>query len=288
MKSLAPLFLLAILLPPSLHAQKGYPPSFPEAKEHVYKTMGDVSLSLYGFYPEGWAATDKRPAVVFFFGGGWKGGSPKQFEHQSKRLAAQGLVAFTADYRVASRHQTLAKDCVADARDAVRWIRSHATELGIDPDRLAAGGGSAGGHLAACLGSIPSPENETVSSRPNALLLFNPATVLATFGDIDLSEREEELRQRMGTETKNLSPIHHVDAKTPPTVLFHGTNDPVVPFLSAEAYVQQINKRSTKAILHAYEGAGHGFFNYGRDENRPFESTIEQTIAFLKELGWIE
>jgi hypothetical protein len=69
---------------------------------------------------------------VFFFGGGWVGGSPKQMYQQAKVMAEQGMVAFSADYRVASRNKTTPFECVKDGKSAIRWLREHAAELGID------------------------------------------------------------------------------------------------------------------------------------------------------------
>ena len=98
------------------------------------------------------------------------------------------------------------------------WVRENATKLGIAPDRLAAGGGSARGHIAACLGCIDPPEKKTLSSRPNALFLFNPACVLAPLDDKQAfpKERIKQLKVRMGTNPKNLSPAHHTSKDAPP------------------------------------------------------------------------
>src|SRR6185436_11894787 len=132
-----------------------YPPEFSGAQTVTYKTVGETKLALYVFNPEGHKASDTRPAIVFFFGGGWTSGSPAQFEQQCRYLASRGMVAMTADYRVASRHQVKAAQCVADAKSAIRYVRAHAKELGVDPKRIAAGGGSAGGHIAGCTGTLP-------------------------------------------------------------------------------------------------------------------------------------
>jgi acetyl esterase len=138
-----------------------YPPNLPGAKVEVYKTVGDVKLNIYIYNPEGHKPSDKRPAIVFFFGGGWSHGSPAQFQEQCKYLASRGMVAMTADYRVSSRHQVKAVSCVTDAKSAVRWARANADRLGIDPNRLAAGGGSAGGHIAACTGVVKGFDEST-------------------------------------------------------------------------------------------------------------------------------
>ena len=115
-------------------------------EQKTYKKVGKVELQLHIFNPKGHKASDQRPAIVFFFGGGWSGGTPSQFYPQCEYLAKRGMVAISAEYRVKSRNGTSPLECVKDGNSAVRWVRSHAEELGIDPSKLAAGGGSAGGH----------------------------------------------------------------------------------------------------------------------------------------------
>ncbi len=267
-----------------------YPPELPEAEKLSYKKVRDVELNLWVFKPDDWKTGDKRPAVVFFFGGGWKAGSPEQFTEQCKYLAKRGMVAITADYRVSSRNNTKAIDCVEDARDAMRWVRSHAKELGIDPNRIAAGGGSAGGHIAACLGTIFPEEREKTSSRPDAMLLFNPACVMAPMEGVPprSAEKNANLRERMGTELKALSPAHHVSDKAPPCIVFHGSGDTTVAFVTSEAFTREMKKSGVRCELKAHEGEKHGFFNFGRGENRSFNKTMEQLDAFLVSLGWLE
>lgn len=132
-------------------AGRAYPPQMQGCRVETYKTVGDTKLNLYVFSP---SAPKNAPAIVFFFGGGWKSGTPQQFETQCRELAKRGMVAITADYRDESRHRVKPTQCVADARSAMRWVRAHSKELGVDPQRIAAGGGSAGGHLAACTAFI--------------------------------------------------------------------------------------------------------------------------------------
>ncbi|MFT5469313.1 MAG: acetyl esterase [Verrucomicrobiales bacterium] len=285
-------FLLAAvaLLPFVSFAQKNYPPEMPGAEVKTYKVAdGDVELKIWIFKPEGWKASDSRPAAVFFFGGGWNGGSPQQFEQHCKRLAKRGMVAMTADYRVRGRHETLANICVEDARDAVRWIRVHTEELGVNPERLLGGGGSAGGHIAACLGTIAFDDQGTDSS-PNATALFNPAAVLAPYKGKNYwkTDRSAEMRERMGVDPVELSPIHHVHADAAPSIIFHGTADDKVPFASAAAYAEAMKEAGARCELVSYEGEGHGFFNYGRGENVVFEDTMKELDAFLVSLGWLD
>jgi acetyl esterase/lipase len=153
-------------------------PAAPEVKTMTYKTVGDRQLNIHIHYPPGWKASDARPAIIFFFGGGWTSGKIEQFQPQAGYFAARGLVAARADYRVKSRDGVTPDKCVEDARSAVRWMRRNAKELGIDPQKLIASGGSAGGHLAACTMIAKSVEAEgddlSISTIPQAMVLFNP------------------------------------------------------------------------------------------------------------------
>lgn len=272
------------------HAQRGYPPKLDGATEHIYKTVGETELKLWVYAPEGHLATDSKPAIVFFFGGGWTSGSPEQFEPQCRYLASRGMVAITADYRVASRHKVKAVDCVRDAKSAVRWIRAHASELGVDPERIAAGGGSAGGHIAACTATIDefdeAKEDAKVSSVPNALVLFNPAVSLGA-KDLQSDEvRSMNLSQRMGVDPQRLSPAHHVDADLPPTLILIGTKDFLID--GNRQFAEKAQQAGNRCELDLYEGRTHGFFNYGRQKgNEDFVATLESSDRFLTSLGWL-
>jgi len=275
-------------------AGRGYPPEMPGAKVEVYKTVGDVKLNIYIYAPEGHKATDKRPAIVFFFGGGWRGGSPVQFLHQCEYLASRGMVAMAADYRVLSRQGTPAIKCVTDAKSAVRWIRANADRLGVDPNRIAAGGGSAGGHIAACTGTIEDldepGEDTSISSVPNALVLFNPALVMAPVDDEKpFGEKQVKgMRQRVGADPVTISPYHHVKKGAPPTIIFHGTGDTTVPFWTAEKFTEAMTKAGNTCKLVPFEGKPHGFFNYGRDGNKAFVATVRAMDKFLAGLGFLD
>jgi len=111
-----------------------------DPKRVVYKTIDGHELALHVFEPPECATNEKRPAIVFFFGGGWNKGTPSQFYPHCEHLSSLGMVAMSAEYRIKSKHGTTPFECVKDAKSAVRWIRSHADELGIDPHRIAAGG----------------------------------------------------------------------------------------------------------------------------------------------------
>ncbi len=270
---------------PKARAARTYPPQMLGCREQVYKTVGETQLKLYIFSP---TAPKNAPAIVFFFGGGWKNGTPQQFETQCRHLAERGMIAITADYRVESRHGVKPTQCVADARSALRWVRGHADQLGVDPKRIAAGGGSAGGHLAACTAFITEfdepAEDQTVSAAPNALVLFNPALVLAPMEGFDAAGFGTRVpEERMGTKPEKISPAHHITRNGPPTVIFHGRADTTVPYASAEAFTARMKSLDNRCDLHGYEGQPHGFFN--GDDFKP--KTLAAADHFLVSLGWL-
>jgi acetyl esterase len=269
-----------------------YPPQMPEARAETYKTIGQTNLELYIFAPKDHLPTNHRPAIVFFFGGGWTSGSPQQFERQCEYFASRGMVAITADYRVASRQRAKPVQCVADAKSAIRWVRKNAARLGVDPDRVAAAGGSAGGHLAGCIAVAPGldepGEDTSISAVPNAAVLFNPALVLAPWEGKDFGKLASRLTaERLGIEPEKISPVHHVRAGAPPIIIFHGKADTTVPYSTAEAFAAKMKAAGNRCELVGFEGQGHGFFNYGRDDNQLFLQTLKQTDQFLASLGYL-
>jgi acetyl esterase/lipase/lysophospholipase L1-like esterase len=252
----------------------------------VYKTIGDVELKLHIFKPPNRQSKEPLPTIVFFFGGGWVGGTPTQFYHQSDYLASRGMMAISAEYRVRSRHGTTPFECVADGKSAIRWVRANAARLDIDPDKIVAGGGSAGGHVAACTGVIEGldeeSENSNISSKPNALVLFNPAVDLMEFA----KKRSSDERFKRA---KEISPLQHITKADPPCIIFHGTADRTVPFDSVERFDAAMKEAGNLCRLVPFEEKGHGFFNYGRDkDNSSFNKTIAETDKFLTSLGFLK
>jgi acetyl esterase len=264
-----------------------YPPSFEGAAVETYKEIDGAKLNVWIFQPDGKAAPGaKRPAIVFFFGGGWSSGSPAQFERQCRHFASRGMVAITADYRVASRQHVKPPACVADAKSCIRWVRANAERLGIDPQRIVASGGSAGGHLAAATATLPgmdeAGEDTNVSAAPDALVLFNPALVLAPFPGLDVHTKAAPNAERLGCEPEAISPIHHVREHLPPTLILHGQADTTVPFATAEAFAAEMKKAGNRCELVGYEGQSHGFFNSAR-----YAETLAEADKFLVSLGYL-
>ena len=264
----------------------GYPPVIEGTKSETYRKVGDTELKVWIFEPAQKSAKP-LPAIVFFFGGGWTGGSPTQFEPQSRHLAARGMIAIVADYRVKTRQDAKPADCVSDAKACVRWVRANAARLGIDPERIAVGGGSAGGHLAASVATLPGLDNakddKSVSCLPNALVLFNPATVLTTFPGHDLKGFGAGLdKEKFGCEPTEISPLHHVKKGTPPTIIFHGKADTTVPYATVEKFAEVMKAAGNRCDLVGYEGQPHSFFNKAK-----YAETLAAADDFLVSLGYL-
>ena len=117
----------------------------------TYKEVDGRELKLHLFLPEGWKATDKRPCFHIIHGGGWAGMDPgRMYPFAAEMVKRRGMVGICPEYRLYKSDKSVTVfDCVKDARSSVRYVRSHAGELGIDPGKVVVSGASAGGHLAA-------------------------------------------------------------------------------------------------------------------------------------------
>ncbi|MFP6762550.1 MAG: alpha/beta hydrolase fold domain-containing protein [Planctomycetaceae bacterium] len=261
----------------------------------TYKTVQQTKLQLHIFTcsrPDQVPVPAGRTAIVFFFGGGWKGGTTTQFKPHAQYFATRGVVAVTPEYRIRNVHQSTAIQSVSDAMSAIRWVRKNAQRLGIDPQKVIAAGGSAGGHLAAAAATLPDfhePQaGSAVSCVPDGLLLFNPALDLRheAFHLEEDSERYQDILSRLGTTPGKISPTLHVPEKAPPTIIFHGRDDPTVPFSQVTAFQTAWSKHGICEVK-GYAGQTHGFFNFNR-KNGYFRKTVEAADRFLVEHGFLE
>ncbi|QDU96022.1 alpha/beta hydrolase [Lignipirellula cremea] len=263
---------------------------FTPDKVVTFKRINDRSLKLDLFLPADWKASDTRPAAVFFFGGGWSKGDTRHFYAQAKYLASRGMVAICPDYRIKKIDGVQPYDCVEDAKSALRYVRKHASELGIDPERIAAGGGSAGGHLAAAAATVKAydcPDDDlSVSPVPNALLLYNPAC--------DISPEGAGF-DRMKDYWKTISPMENLIGKVPPTLILLGEKDVVFPPKRARIYQQRMQAGDNRCELVIYPGESHGFFNLDRGSQpsdmaknkKIFLATTAEMDRFLQSLGYV-
>jgi acetyl esterase/lipase len=262
-------------------------------RSYPYKVTPQARLFLHAYLPDGWRASDTRASIVFFFGGGWAKGHAKHFARQAAYLASRGMVALCADYRVSSRHSVLVDQCVEDAKSAIRWVRSHHGILGIDPERITGAGGSAGGHIAACAAMVDGFEaagdDLSVSSAPNALILFN-AVLDLTIPPVELARRMSHVVHPhlqsavdMPALARALSPAYFVRPGLPPTILFQGERDRIAPADRARAFVSQMREAGNRAEIMVAPDMPHGFFN----RSPWFERTLYRADEFLASLDSI-
>jgi acetyl esterase len=245
----------------------------------IYKTIDTVNLALDIIYPPEMKAGQRYPAIIFFFGGGWNGGSVQQFEPHAIHFARRGMIAIRADYRVKSRHGTTPFDAVEDAKSAIRFLRANSELLQIDTSRIVASGGSAGGHLAAAAGTLKGLDNPaedmTISSKPNALVLFNPVFDNGPGG---------YGYDRIGERYPYISPIHNIREGAPPTIVFLGTEDRLIPVETARTYKRKMEAAGSRCDLFLYEEQEHGFFNFPNTEY--YQKTLKESDHFLVSLGY--
>ncbi|MGB5499158.1 MAG: alpha/beta hydrolase [Maribacter sp.] len=252
------------------------------AQEQVlYKQLDTTQLFLEIYKPTRYISTKTYPAMVFFFGGGWKGGDRSHFFKHAKYFSKRGMVCILADYRTENNYKTSPFESVKDAKSVIRFVKKNASKFNVDPDKIIASGGSAGGHLAATTALITNYNEDTddltISCIPNALVLFNPVIDNGPGG---------YGYERIGDAYKDFSPLHNIMDGAPPTIIFLGTNDDLIPIETAMYYKKVMEKIGSKCELRLYEGEGHGFFNYGNFEY--YKKTVSETDMFLQTLGYLE
>jgi acetyl esterase len=271
-------------------------PSAPAPETVVVRHVGDQEVKLEFFRPVGAAPGKPAPAIVWIHGGAWVGGTTDATTPHARYFASRGMFTANVVYRLASPGKVMVADCLADCRSAITYLREHAAELGIDSARIAVAGDSAGGHLAASLGTLPDGD---VSSRPNAMLLYNPI--------VDMTEGEW-IRYAVGGEAlankksplpaapqdvalaRSLSPLFHVRAGQVPSILLHGREDRVVPVSQAERFAEASRTEGIRCDLIIYENnIGHAFVLAGYKYPEPVVvEAIRAGDRFLVSLGWLD
>lgn len=255
----------------------------PVGRRVTYKKVDGRELGLWILEPKDVGARDyaaERPAVLLIHGGGWVNGAPGVHNDQAKAVAAHGAVAILLQYRLlaATSHEE-PRICVEDTKSAMRWIRTHASELHLDPKKIAAGGSSAGGYNAAyaAVGSESaaplwddSQDDLRVSARPDALVLLNPA--LDVHYASNLFHHDEKL-----------SPMSYVNKDAPPMLIMSGSDDPVIHADVLRKYAGQLKAAGARCELHIYPGQVHSFY-----KKEPYLSeTNALMVEFLYSLGFV-
>ncbi|BAV07169.1 Pectin methylesterase [Filimonas lacunae] len=241
-----------------------------EKKEVIYSTTGKRKLKLDVFYPAAKVAS-ARTAVVIIHGGGWRSGNRTQHYPLAQKLASLGYVCFTPEYRLST--EALYPAGVYDVKAAIRWVRLHAKEYQVDTSRVVAMGFSAGGELAAFMGTTGNLAtfegaggNTGVSSRVNAVVDLDGTLsfVHPETGEGDDSKRTSAGTYWFGYSKKDnpqlwadASPLTHVSKETPPTLFINSSVDRM--HAGREDYIKALNNYRVYSEVRTFDDAPHSF-----------------------------
>jgi acetyl esterase/lipase len=241
--------------------------SLPDNVEEVlgieYGTGGELKLQLDLYLPKG--RIKATPAIIFIHGGAWKSGKRSDMKFYCIKFAEKGYVTATVTYRLMG--EACFPAAVHDVKCAVRWLRANAAKYQVDPRRIAVSGNSAGGHLSMMIGYSDDPSlegsggNNNLSSRVCAVVNFYGPTDLTT----DFAKEQELVEAFIGGKTfdeapdafKLASPLFHLTRDDPPTLIFHGTIDSVVPIVQADILAEKLKELGIDYIYERYDGWPH-------------------------------
>jgi len=259
-------------------------------RDVAYVTNGHERQKLDLFVPPG--ATNPLPLIIWVHGGAWQGGSKENCP--ALRYLGRGYAVASINYRL-SQHAIFPAQ-IEDCKAAVRWLRANAKEHNLDPNRFAAWGSSAGGHLVALLGTsggvkeFDTGDNLKVSSRVQAVVDFFGPTDFTQMGkfsllnapfDHDAADSPESRLiggaiQQNKDKAAKANPITYVSQDDPPFLILHGDKDNLVPFQQSELLKEALTKAGVTVTLRIIEGAGHGFG--GRDIDNQVAAFLEKHL----------
>lgn len=276
---------LAVALGSCWNAARADEPLAVEVKTDVeYGKVGDEALLLDLVSPP--KGEKPRPGIILIHGGGWAGGRKEDFTPFAKDFAASGYVAVSVNYRLAPKHVCPAQ--IEDCKCAVRWMRAHADELGLDPDRIGAIGGSAGGHLALMLGVMDPGDGlegeggwPDQSSKVQAVVNFvGPSDLMGTLPPVSQGILKNFLggtREEKKALAIQASPVTYVNAGDAPSLTFMGTKDPLVPHEQGVTLANKLTEAGVPGRVEFILGAGHGF------PAEEMQRTVKAAKEFLAE-----
>ncbi len=232
----------------------------PHAGERIYRDVlfasphgQDLHMDLY--VPQ---TAKPAPVVVWIFGGSWKFGS-KGFHVNVRELTRSGIAVASIQYRLSGTDKYPAQ--LDDCRTAVEWLRTHGREYGLDPQRIGLSGESAGGHLAALLGTVEG------APRIRAVFAMYPPTDLVTMGrKYSKPDKESDIEKLLGGPieqklalAREASPVNHVSCTSPPFLMMHGSRDTLVPLEQSEVLQRRLVQAHVEAKLIVVPDKGHWF-----------------------------
>lgn len=278
MKKVLPVVLMAMVCS-TASAQRVIDEEIPKGKVYVYKQVDGVDREMEIFFPKAKRNQEMPvPGIILFHGGGWGGGRRQAFSYQCDYFASRGMVAATVTYRLRTKEdraalmkgQSTKRVCIPDVKSAIRWFKQHAHELGVDPDRIVAGGGSAGGHISLLGTTNPGLNDpgdpEGFDTSVSAYVLFNPA-----LSKSDIKDPEVDFLQ-------------HLTADFGPAIVFFGSKDKwmVNGWTPAAAKMKSLGITSVEMKIAA--GQTHAFFN-----KQPWKDiTLIAADEFLTKLGYLK
>lgn len=244
----------------------------------IYKTVDGRELRVHIFYPGGYSAdSGKRyPAAVSFHGGAWIEGPIEWGEGDAKFMRSLGFVGIAVEYRLADNKTVSALDCIWDANSSIRWLRIHADELNIDPQRILAIGHSAGGHLSLCTAMFPGlmqeDEDSGISSVPDAVVALAPAVSLCNdkwFRNL--------LIGRTGAE--KCSPSDNVRKLEIPVLIIQGTADECLPIRNTREFVAKMKDAENDIELIEVPNGKHGLFYDDKESIRLWHEAVAKFVS---------
>ena len=264
----------------------------------TYETRGSNALTVSVFTPPDFDPATPRPALMIIHGGSWVSGAPDLFFAHSRYFAGRGLVVFDVDYRLAAAGGATLFNCIEDVQAALQYIRAHAKELGINPQRVAVAGDSAGGHLAACLGvAMPAAEMglDPKWERADAVILWNPEVDLTTLawahgtpGIPQAIASGPGANLSPAAKLRLVSPIFHIGRGLPPCLIIHGTKDDCVSIEQSVRYEAAMKKADNACRLLTYEGVAHAFILPQYAGEALAMRAMRDTELFLIEQGYLQ
>lgn len=207
--------------------------------------------------------------IVLIHGGGWRHGSKEDYTYYGQQFARRGFVVACINYRLTPSHKFPAQ--VHDAKAAVRWLRTHAGEYNVDPDRIAVMGGSAGGHLSQMVGYSsgvavldPTDDESDVSTAVQGVVTIYGPCHLGHYLDKAEASVNGMIQDFLGQPGKDVpekvaaaSPLTYLDEKDPPTLIMHGTIDRVVPIEQGDELAARLNELNIPYIYDRLPGWPH-------------------------------
>lgn len=253
------------------------PKGFVAEYDVAYVPMGDEAQRLDIYFPE--TRPEKRlPLLIWIHGGGWTGGSKTQMPYLSQ--LPRGYAAASLEYRFSQKAKFPAQ--IQDCQAAIRWLRANAAKYHLDPARFGVGGASAGGHLAALVGTSGGKNsfpkiggNEDQSDRVQAVCdIFGPANFWTVIKQAEADTAVKNIFQwnkgdpyskliaaRLGEDQaacEAVSPVTYISPDNPPFLILHGDRDTLVPYAQSAELSERLTKAGVACVLQRLPGAGHG------------------------------